>query len=178
MDKEINLLSQKTKFSKEKKLLRILKILSYGLLIFVFMSSVIVFFINQFSQNTSLQMEKNSLVSSLANFDKRIGKSLFIESRLNDASQILQKRVRNDEILASILKEVPNAVSIQSLTIDQKTFAFTVSSPSLTTLNQFTNNLVSESAQNKSFKKVTLDSLTLDERNNQYVVSVVIDLST
>lgn len=177
MDKEINLLSQKTKFPKEKKFLSILRILSYGLLIFVFMSAVVVFFLNQFAPDTSLQKEKNSLASTLAFFDTRIGKSLFIESRLNDVSQIMQKRVRNDELLALILKEVPNSVSVQSLTIDKKTFTFTVSSSSLATLNQFTNNLVRQSTQNKSFRKVTLDSLTIDERNNQYVLSVVIDLA-
>lgn len=177
MNKEINLLpAQKRDSAKDKRILFILRVVSISSLFFVILSSIVIFLLNQAYSNSSIKKEKNSILLSLSLLDKKIGKSLFVESRLKDINLILKERASLDERLRIILKEVPKDSIVNTLTIEKKKVVITLSSSSLSSLDLFLNNMLKLFSEKKIISKISLGSLSFDERNNRYILSVLLDL--
>lgn len=176
MSEDINLLSKrKSNFTKNKKLAGFFRLASIILLVITVFSSLAIFFLKSNSNLTSLEKEEKAVYGELTRLNQKVAKLLLIERKIKDISTIIEKRPKFDEKINLITKDMPNNVSVASLTVDQKNLSVTLSSSSIYFLNLYLDSFLS-SANKKVFSKVTLDSLTLDNKSGRYFLSLKADL--
>lgn len=174
---EINLVSkQKERITKLKKRVKLLRIIAFFCLIFVFTSSIFVFFIKLSSPLLSLQNQEKTLSANIDSSKQKIAKLFIVNDRLQNIESLLSKRANFNGTINAIVQQKPVDLSMTSLTVNKKNVSIKASSMSLTAINNFMDSLVVFAADKKMFNKITLENLSIDTEANQYVFSIKADL--
>ncbi len=177
MSDNINLISQKTKgFEQQKKIVKRLHIVSIVCLSLVLLVSIILFTLKLGSNQTSLDKEKDSLSTDISRLSSKIVKLLFISDRLTGISDIISKRPIIEKIILSLTSEMSKDMTIDSLNIKDKEVSLSVASASLLTLGNFLDRIKTQAIDKKSFTKITLENLALQEKTGNYLLSITINL--
>ena len=174
---EINLISeQKERITKLKKKVRLLRIISFSCLIFVLISSVLVFLVKFSSPLPSLGNQEKALSGTLDGSKQKIGKMFVINDRLKSIDSILLKRSNFNEMINTLIQNKPGDLLISFLTINKNTIAMRISSMSLRSIDNFIDSIMTLTKDKKMFKKITLENLSVDMGTNSYAFSMKIDL--
>lgn len=177
MNEDINLIPGKRKVVLEQKsLVRKLRILSVVLLATVAFFSISLFLLKLQFPLSSLQKEKNTLLTNLSLLSQKTAKLLLVKNRLKETTIIEKKRQRLDETIGAVVESIPQDVLISSLNVGKKDVLITASSNSLSSVNIFLDRLVEKVLQKKVFSKITLDSLSLDSKGNRYIIAFTLQL--
>lgn len=173
MNEGINLLKgSKTKRFKEEKKLRYAQIVAVASLFFVSAFSALAFYVNTNTPLTAVVEEENQQKKIMDQLQDTAAKLFITQNRIKDIGVIINKREVLNTVLGDIGQAVPESVKIQSLALDGKNFSMTVSSFSLSELNSVLTNLVSMAENKKIFSKITLEGLSIDTKENNYIVSL------
>ncbi len=177
MSSDINLLSNiNPDLLKRKKGLRIVRMVSALSLAFVAIASIIIFILNSTAPLFSIKKEQDLTLQKISLLKDRQAKIAIINNRILGITEIIKKRSSYYKVINTILERIPNEISIQSLRVDKKTLALTLTSNSLQPIQDFINNLISMAKKKELINTITLDSLTLSEKNSSYFVSIKANL--
>lgn len=173
MSKNINLLPRKSKevLKREKKIKRLTRY-SFISLFAVFFIFVFVLFLNKISPYRRDENKKNDLLKIFSSLSEKTSRYIFINKRLNDISDINNKRSYMDKVLDKVLDQIPERVSLSSVTINKDTVGISVSSLSLSKINIFLDNLTNLVNEDKTFNRVILHSINLNEKEKIYSLSL------
>jgi len=177
MDKEINLLSGKRKYALEEyRAVRIVNLFAIMLLFIVVILSLLVFFLKKKSQIASIEQQK-TIISHQASVSKlKIIALLLVKTRLEQIDKTLTAHNTFGYILSGIVASLPTGVNINKFTINQKKLSVTFSSQSLFSLQTVTASLTDMLHKKNSFKKMTINSLVMDQKTKQYILFVDADI--
>lgn len=177
MTKEINLLANRKKSSSEnKKIAIILRVISVVSLLIIGFSSISLFFLKSKMASSSLVKEERFILSNLTLFNDKALKQLLVQKRINDTSNLLEKRINFYETIDILTKKVPEKVVINSISVEKKKIVMSFSSSSLSAIDLLLSNLTNTKINNNNFKKVNLSGIFRDAKSGQYLFSVDLDL--
>lgn len=176
MSRDINLSPRKREDAvlKQKKL-RAFRIASISFFSAVVTITAIVFLLNIFSPVKGLTQERESLLAQLSTHNKKLGKYVFIKSRLQDVSDIIDKRAEYNKIIQELVVSLPADTNIETLKISENKVSITVSAASLSSINSFTDSLVSLTEKSQIFKHAVMENLVSDTQQGQYNITIKLD---
>lgn len=173
MNSDINLLSNvDTGLQRQKKWEKVLRILSFLSLIFVGLSSIIVFLLSQQFSLSSITKEQQLVLQKISNLRKKEAKLLVINNRLRGIFDILNKRLDYSKTTNSILQKVPSEVMIEKLAIDNNKVFLTASSDSLLSINNLIDSLIDMAKKKETITFIVLNSLSLSEKTSRYLINL------
>lgn len=171
---DINLLSHR-RGARSKKPLKFVRIFAIVSLLLVLGISVVFFILKLQSPLVSLEQQEAQFLTQLTTMKKKYENLLILKDRLDRIGKIfeLQKDVASK--LETITSAVPSGASVDSLSIDEKAIAITLSAQDLNSSDSFLINFVDLSETKRMFKTVTLNELSFDEKTG-YRLTVQGDL--
>lgn len=173
MSKNINLLPSKTKkASSHKRLLLIFRAAAIFSLAAVLLMSLSLFLIKMRSPLNNLMLEEQSLLSSFSKIHSKTAKYILVSERLDGASEIISQRPDFYKKIDSVLTEIPQGVSVSSISLEKKNVSFNISSSSLQSLGVLLERLVFLLDNNTLFGKVTVGGFNTDFTTGVYSASV------
>lgn len=176
MHEDINLLSSIKQRKKGGKATSRLRNLAVGLLLFVTVTSMTVFFLIISSPLPSLIKERDSAISDLKKYNRQLEFLANTRDRLKHASKVLSERKRFDNAFVLIQTVLPNEVAIIGYDFSTTSVSFTVSALSLGPLDVFLHDLGGIIEEGQQFRSLTLSSLVFDETKNTYELTVSLTL--
>lgn len=174
MDSKINLLKRaKTPQTQKKKTKRILNILS-----FLSLGTCLLVSLLGFLLNTYFAMQIKGLDQKIKANQVKINSLSEIEAMqwaINDRLIALEKIINEQKPYDESIKELgqmlpasprgePAEASISQILLGKNTFSVSVTSPKLSLLNQFIENLLLPTAGGKNFQKIILEGLNIDSK--------------
>lgn len=170
---DINLLPEKQASSgKTRRILRIFKGASIIFLGLLTLCAFVVFILKLQSPLPALKNEENALVTELDKSKEKTAKFFLLHNRLQNVQEILAKREDYSANMSEIFKRMPEGIFVDSLSITKSEILFTVSSSSLFSLDTFINDLVDATINKEIFQKITLKSLSLNQKTGKYFLSL------
>ncbi len=177
MSANINLLLRTDEESlKRKKRIKILNFAAAASLIGVGLISLSLFILIQVASPESVNREQADAFKKMSQFQGRQVKLLILNNRIENIDKILKIRKDLSKIMSSLLVKIPNNLSIDDFEVDSKSVIITGQSRSLFLIGEFINNLTDMVRKKEVIKSLTLNSLTLDESKNVYLISIKSEL--
>lgn len=173
MNDSINLLVKKDKnILNEQKKLKVFRIISVGSLVVLVLTSLSTFLLNQQLLHSSLEKEKDAVLSEMLPFREKEAKINVVNNRIQNISKVLNKRVDIYKIINTILGKVPDGMFVDSLDLSENKVSIKISSSSLISVDSLFNNLIDMAKRKEIIKDLTLDSLNVSELEGSYKVSI------
>ncbi len=176
MNNNINLVSPDiNNLSKQAKILRRFKIIATVIVIGVGITSIALFLLNRIFSPQAIIVQQDSVRASIAALQTKHAKILLLNQKLNDIFKILKSRTNYDLVLANILNQPGNDISVTSLSLNKKKISLVVSSFSLISINNFIDMLKGMVDKKQLLKNVTINNLSLNGKFG-YFLSLDIEL--
>lgn len=176
MTKDINFLALKnSEKRKTQKGLRLVRITAISSLICIALLSVLASSANRKIYPQALKNERDSLLKSISSLRNQEAKFTIVANRIEDISELLDKRVDYSKIVSKFFEKVPDGIRVDSLRIDKKTILLTISSDSLKSIDEFIDGLINLGKE-QEISVLVLDSLSMSEASGTYSVSLAANL--
>lgn len=178
MSEGINLLDPNKNTGPAVFLRRIetMRVITIGLLFIISASSIILFILVALSPLPALQKQEQSLRETLTSSKSDIVKLTLVNNQTNSIDSLLTQRQSFDQPLSLIQDKLTSGLTATEIQADSNSLIITVESSSLQSLDTFLNSLIGYVQAKTGFSKVTLVDLTTDQTNNQYSVTVQLNL--
>lgn len=176
MSKEINLLPNKGKKSNSQNIEKILWVIAILSLVFVSISSILLFFIKLKSPQSTLKKNEEILISQISRLKLKESQFALLNDRLTSISSIISKRPQFDKSINEIIELIPKDITIVNLSIDQKKLSFTLQTSSLSNVDALMDNIREAINNGKLIKKATFNGITASSQKDQYNFSIDADL--
>lgn len=177
MNSNINLILPKDKeFVERQKKGKVLNATAVVFPILIGIVSLAVFLITQAINPTAIRRQQDETINEIAKLQDKKIKFFIVKDRLENIDGILKKRINFAENINNILSKTVSGVSLVNLDIDSKKVILTLSSLSLKSLDEFINSLIVMAERKEIIRSLKLDSLTFNEKENEYLVSLSSDL--
>jgi Tfp pilus assembly protein PilN len=178
MSEGINLLGQGKKKASEAYLRRVntTRLIMFGLLFIVSVSSVILFILVALSPLPALKEQEASLTQTLTRSKEDIIKFDLLKERVSSVNTTLNKRHSMAATLTIVQSKLPKDSEITALKSDMKNVTITIESPSLQSLDGMLSGFIELVQDKKTFSNVTLTDLTTDASTNEYSVTFSLTL--
>ena len=174
----INLLPNKKKSTSSREIeadkFRLMRFFAMALLFGVSTASVILFLLISLSPLPQLKKQEEKGLANMALFHGDIAKLQVVNERTDSISTILSKRLTIDKTLDSIRSKLPAGCEISAFAMEKGSITVTVSSKSLSLLNDFLNNIVDTANRKEEFSQVKLSSLVADDQTSNYLLTVAL----
>jgi hypothetical protein len=176
MNSRINLLGQKkqTLDTATARKIKVFRTIAMVMLFGVSALSIILFILIAVSPLPALKIQEQQSRDTLANYHPDIAKLALVDDRLRTAVQVLNKRPNFDKMFDTVKEKMPSGIVTTGVSIDGNSISLTVSSPSLSLLDTFLNNLMTAAENKRDFSKVTLASLYLSDDQTSYIMTVTL----
>lgn len=169
----INLILPKDKeFLENQHRVKVFRIAAVAFPTAVGLISLIIFLITQAINPVSIKKQQDETINKIAKHQDRKIKLFIVADRLNNIGQLLEKRRNFSGDISSVLSKTPNEVFLENLEIDNQELLLTASSASLRAIDEFINNLIGMARKKEVIHSLMLDTLTFDEIENNYLVSL------
>lgn len=177
MSADINLLLGKDE-QETKRLSRVktLNFVAVMLLTGLAIISLFIFLLIQVISSPSIKKEQDDILRKISQLKNREAKLFIQENRINNITEILEKRKDLPKVSKVLLAKVPARLFVESLEIDDKKISMTAQSTSLSSIGELINNLTDMVRKKEIIKSLTVNTLIFDETKNSYQVSVKSDL--
>jgi hypothetical protein len=160
MNSSINLIGGK-RFDLEEQLrkIKIAKIIAIFSLSSVALISLILFLITFFLPISSVKKDQQQTLTNLSLLHKKLISYFLVKDRIDNISQIIDKRKNYGTVSAAVLQKVPLELNIETLSIEDKTLT-----------------LVLESNKKKLIENLLIESLTLSSQTGKYSLTLQADV--
>ncbi len=173
MSNDINLVSNKdAAFLKAEKRLKQIKVVAVISLVVVALISVLIFIINSQTSLASIKKDENSTLQSISYLNKKAAKLAIINNRLEDISDILQKRKNYTGAINALLQLMPPGVSTTALELNKNDVVLVVNSSSLLSIDKFLNSIIDLSSKKQVISSVIIESLVVNNKTGIYSLSI------
>ncbi len=173
MSADINLLPQKkgNVFRSEQTLARV-KVIAIICVLTTISMGIGIFLINQTNSPASLKTQEDALSSNLSLSNKKATAYLQVIDRLNHIQTIISSRSTLEKNMELVQKQIPDSVTIQSLSLNNKVLNFTIISRNLDDINQVILNMTTLLQTKKLMKKMTVDNVVADQKTGRFLLSI------
>ena len=177
MNNNINLILPKDKeFVERQKKGKALNTIAIVFPILIGIISLAVFLITQAINPTAIRRQQDETINEIAKLQDKKIKFFIVKDRLGNIDSILKNRINFAENINNLLSKTISGVSLVNLDIDNKQVVLTLSSFSLKSLDEFINSLIVMVEKKDTIRSLKLDSLTFNEIENEYLISLSSDL--
>lgn len=177
MDKNINLVTGKSfDLEKQQKRTKIAKIVAIFSLATTVLISLVIFLITFFLPISSVKQSEQETLTNISALHKRLVSFYLVKDRIDNIFVIIDKRQNFGVVSSAVLGKVPQDLSVETLSIQDKTLTLVVSGTSLMPINQVIDDLVVMSNQKKLIGNLMIESLVLSAQTGRYSLSVQADV--
>ena len=176
MNTDINLLRRDEETLKRQRRVKKLDLLAVGSLIGTGMLSLFIFLLIQNVSPPSMKKEQDETLGKISKLQTRQAKLLILENRVNNISEILDKRKNLSKVTNIILAKTPDRLLIESLEVDVKRVIITAHSSSLSAIGELINNFTDMARKKDLIDTLTINTLIFDESVNSYQISLSANL--
>lgn len=173
MSTNINLLVLTDEESLRRK--KRIKILNFTAAVFLLSACLIslgVFLLAQSVNLSEIKRGQEDVLKKMSQFRGRQAKLFVLNNRIENIDKILKIRKNISKTANGLLLKVPNNLSVEDFEVDDKAVTITGHSRSLFAIGEFINNLTDMVHKKEIIKSLTLNSLTLDQGQSVYQVSL------
>lgn len=164
MNSDINLIKKEAKVTAKR--LKVIRFLAVILAFFVTLSSIALFLLTRQNSIESIRAEQNTLLQNISLLSDKAAKINFLNDRIRNIESIISERKNYVTTVDQLLTQMPSGVSTASLTLDKENLLLTVTSSSLSGINEFLNNAIKFVDEKHLLKDLTVESLSA--QNNLY----------
>jgi len=176
MKADINLASGVLVESASKsKALRILRIAALFSIAFVLIASISLFLLISSISPDKIKEQEDKILFSIKYLHEKEAKILIINNRISDISKILESRDNYDLLMNAFLEKIPKDTSINSLEIGKNKVTLTVSSDSLSSLDNLIDSFIDMVGKQQIINNLTIESLASDQKSGVYLLSIKAD---
>ena len=174
MNKGINLLGKRiqTPITKAAEQLRTLRVIAISLLFVISASSIVLFLLIALSPLPSLQKREQNVIKTLSVQHQDMAKLEVTKERLKIISAIIDKRNNFSSSLEKIIDKMPSGLNVTAIKMKNKDISITVAGSSLSSLENFIDNLTKASDEKKDFSKITLKEIESFPSQNSFVTKI------
>jgi len=177
MNANINLLLRKDEETlKRQRRIKKLNLLAVSFLIGIGALSFFIFLLIQIINPTSVKKEQDETFRKISVYQTRQAKLLILENRVNNISEIFNKRKDLSKVIQTILTKTPDRIFIESLEVDGKSVIMTAYSSSLSSIGDFINNFTDMVRKKDLIDALTINALVFDEERGSYEISLTANL--
>lgn len=131
--------------------------------------SLVVFLLDYRFSVGYVRKQQDDVVKKIAIYDETAVKIILLNSRLSDISKVLDGRNNYNEKMLKIIEGVKGATQIDEFEINDTEISITASSVSLSSLNDFLNNLL-KMTDLKLISNIALEGLSIE--GNKYIIKI------
>jgi Tfp pilus assembly protein PilN len=173
MNSGINLLTKKEDASvKEKKRIKILRIIAGSCLGITALVIVILIFLYSQLKISSIKRDQESAIKTMSYLHEKSAKLNAVSDRVSMIEQVFKKRKDFRETITQLIKQLPVSVKVSGIDISGEQVSMRLYSNSLYDFKIFINRMEVLAGQRKIIKDLTVESLTLDAKNGRYNLSL------
>ncbi len=177
MNANINLLLRKDEETlRRQRKIKKLNLLAVSFLIGIGVLSFFIFLLIQIINPSLVKKEQDETLRKISVYQTRQAKLFILGSRVNNISEILNKRKDLSKVIQTILTKTPDKIFIESLEVDGKSVIMTAQSSSLLAIGDFINNLTDMVRKKDLIDVLTINALIFDEARNSYQISLTANL--
>ncbi len=155
-----------------RRRLQIFRVVAIFVLFGVGAFSVILFLLIASSPLPNLRNEENALKFEIARLHSRMAKYFIVTDQLKYINDVLKGRPAHDGTLEKMQKDMPPSFSFSTLHIDEKNVLLTLASTSLSDFDTFLARLEALAVRDRQFRRVLINSLSLNPQTGQYTLAV------
>ncbi|OGH39346.1 MAG: hypothetical protein A3B44_02180 [Candidatus Levybacteria bacterium RIFCSPLOWO2_01_FULL_38_21] len=176
MKADINLaLGALVESAQKSRLLRILRITALASITLILIASVSLFLLINSTSTDKIKKEEDKILFSIKYLHDKEAKILIINERLNGISKILGSRGNYDLLMNAFLQKIPQDTSVDSFGVDKNKIVLTVSSDSLSSMDDLIDSFIDMVEKQQIIKNLTIESLTSDRISGIYILSIKAD---
>lgn len=173
MQKEINLLARKNVgFLQQEQTITVARVIAVFSVILVASSFVALFFLQKNYSLSTIENQQTSVRSRLSLLHDKTIKQLTLIDRTKKIELIIKKRISLADKITLLQKEIPSALTIETLSVSKEAMSITVTSNSLTSLQKFIESLTTLVTKKTLLQKLTIDNVIINQQTGLYSVSV------
>lgn len=177
MPAEINLLpSKKIGFFTEERLLLLTKAAAVASVVLVISLAILFFLLSRDPTVSEQQADQARTLTALGLVQSKSAKYLIVIDRINKIKVIATQRSRFDEVMGTLVDQIPQNVVVAGFFMDKKTYSLSLSATDLSLIGTTIDNITTLIAQKKAVKTLTVQGLVTDEKSGKYVLSLSGDL--
>jgi Tfp pilus assembly protein PilN len=176
MNNDINLLDyrSKTEAQKESERQKALRKIAVGGLFFVSALSIMIFILIALSPLPELERQQEIASVNLSNSSADIIKLELARERAVSIRELIQKRKKYNEILENLRRMLPANTTFTTMSIEENSINFSVSSSSLFAIDNFMSQLKSQGADQYGYSEIVVSRLSADIEKKEFSVDVSI----
>jgi len=173
MSKEINLIfsKKKNKVSQEH-LIKWFNFAAYTSVFLLVVISAAMYYLDNGQELPLLLKQEQGITQNLNLSQQKVLKLMLVKSRLGDINAITNGRSNFDQTINAIVTALPVGVVVNTFSLNKKAVDITVSSSSLSGVNQFLDFAMSKLNKKELFKTLTINGLTADDRSQTYSLAL------
>lgn len=137
---------------------------------------ILAFILMKNSSLESLAAQELSLTNKLAIFHGKTGKVNLIHDRLTRIAKLTSSQFSFEKVLDTVIAQTPSDVTISSIAINKDSVALTLSSDSVVSLQEMSDNFTKLIKAKKTFKKMTFQGIVSDAKSGIYSTNISLDL--
>lgn len=174
MSNNINLLVKKdSKALKDQEKLKVFRLIAGGFLVVLLLISLVIFLLNKNLSSTTLDAERESVLSDFLPFREKEAKLIIINNRIDKISKVLSKRIDIPKFINTILGQAPNDVLLEGLEFKEGKISISILSGSLVLVDEVINNLVNMAKRKEIVKDLSLESLEATDEEGYRVTLLI-----
>lgn len=171
MSANINLVDKRSPDDSRREKATKIKGISFAVLFLTAFLALVIFVVNYRFSASYVKKQEAELLSQLSSYNDTSAKIFIVNSKLTDISNVLSQRKKYNTLSTQIVAQNTGGASIDAYQIDEAGITMSVSSSTLSPIDQFLNALL-DLSKKKIITSVTLKSLSLE--SGRYVVELSI----
>lgn len=173
MSSNINLIQgeNKTNVTRKSRVI-VLRWISIVFLFFVAFFSILLFILSNRISINDVKNDQGIVLQKISLLKDKAAKFNLLNDRLKGITSLLGSRKKYTNTLNAILEQVPEGVSVRSLTLDKDNLSLTANSTSLLPLDSFLTNVTKISLEKHVIRDMTIEGLSIDKINGVYSLSL------
>ena len=173
MNTEINLLPQrKGNILTNQQVVNRIRLVALLCVMVTISLSIGVFLLQQVNSPERMKAQESTLTATVNQSKIKAVKQLQLVDRLNHIQTIINNRALLQKNIILVEKQIPDNVTIQTFTLDNKQFNISVLSTNLEDINTFLTNMTNLVHSQKFIKKMTVEDVVADQKTGRYSLSI------
>lgn len=173
MSKEINLIKNQVNPNEVKTTAKLtLRTFAFIILFGVSFLSIVLFTLIALSPLPQLQEREADEKKNLTVFRAKIARLAVAKERASAITAIMNTRHVYTKDIAAITALIPGKTTVDGIKLENKIVTLTVSSNSLEYLDHFLQNVIDTYKDKKTYAKITVNSLLLNDDLGRYVMQI------
>jgi len=169
MNSNINLLAKKEDINlKEKKRIKILKIIAFSVLGVIALTVVILIILYSQLKLSTIKNDQESAIKNMSYLQEKSAKLVSINNRVSSISEINKNKKKYQDIIATLAKQIPNNIKVNGIDITTDEVSMRLASSSLYDIKILIDRMIVLAEAKNTIENLMIDSLSLNTKDNRY----------